>query len=74
MAPKQIARYCALDDKTEVMLKRATERLHLSARAFHRVLKVARTIADLAGAGEIEAIHLQEAISYRASSDRGVDR
>ncbi len=75
MTPKQIARYCGLDDKTEVMLKRATERLHLSARAFHRVLKVARTIADLAGAGEIEAIHLQEAISYRASSDRvGVER
>ena len=70
MTPKQIARYCGLDDKTEVMLKRATERLHLSARAFHRVLKVARTIADLAGAGEIEAIHLQEAIMYRASSDR----
>ena len=70
MTPKQIARCCGLDDKTEVMLKRATERLHLSARAFHRVLKVARTIADLAGAGEIEAIHLQEAIVYRASSDR----
>ncbi len=69
MTPKQIARYCGLDDKTEAMLKRATDRLHLSARAFHRVLKVARTIADLAAADEISSAHLQEAIIYRANKD-----
>ena len=77
MTPKQIARYCGLDDKTEAMLKRATDRLHLSARAFHRVLKVARTIADLAGADEIGSVHLQEAIIYRSSTgdaDAELDR
>jgi magnesium chelatase family protein len=70
MTPKQIARYCGLDDKTEAMLKRAMERLLLSARAFHRVLKVSRTIADLAGSDSIASTHLQEAISYRASCHR----
>ncbi|GMR23337.1 MAG: YifB family Mg chelatase-like AAA ATPase [Acidobacteriota bacterium] len=70
MTPKQIARYCGLDGNTEATLKRATEQFLLSARAFHRVLKVARTIADLAGADAIESTHLQEAIIYRASSNR----
>jgi magnesium chelatase family protein len=69
MSAKQIARYCHLDDQTERILKRAMERLRFSARAFHRVLKVARTIADLADSPEIEAIHLQEAVTYR-SGDR----
>ncbi len=67
MTAKQIVRYCRLDDKTEMILKRATERLHLSARAFHRVLKVARTIADLAGAASVGPAHLQEAVTYRAN-------
>jgi len=67
MTPKQIARYCSLDAKTEAILKRATEQLRLSARAFHRVLKVARTIADLDGAKTIDSIHVQEAVVYRAS-------
>ena len=75
MTPKQIARYCGLDDKTEAILKRATDRLHLSTRAFHRVLKVARTIADLNRADEIGSVHLQEAIIYRTSTrDAEIDR
>lgn len=69
MTPKQIARYCSLDGDTEAMLKQATEQLRLSARAFHRVLKVARTIADLAGADAIESVHLHEAVAYRASRE-----
>ena len=48
------------------LLRSATNRLHLSARAYHRILKVARTIADLAGGDAIKTAHLTEAISYRA--------
>lgn len=70
MTPKQIARYCGLDDKTEAVLQRAMERLLLSARAFHRVLKVSRTIADLAGSDAIESTHVHEAVLYRASCHR----
>jgi len=49
----------------EDLLARAMTRLALSARAYHRVLKVARTIADLAGADDIDATHMAEAIGYR---------
>ena len=48
------------------MMKQAFDSLGLSARAYHKILKMARTIADLAGAGEIEALHLAEAIQYRS--------
>jgi len=65
MTPRQIARYCSVDDVAHVVLREAIERFHLSARAFHRVLKVARTIADLAGRDAIEPMHLQEALVYR---------
>lgn len=67
MTTRQIVRYCSLDPETEMVLKRAADRLHFSARAFHRVLKVARTIADLAGKEMLEPSHLHEAVSYRAS-------
>jgi magnesium chelatase family protein len=58
-------RACALDDVGRRLLERAVERLHLSARGFHRVLKVARTIADLAAAPAIGVDHLAEALQYR---------
>jgi magnesium chelatase family protein len=58
-------RVCALDDKGRALLERSVERLHLTARGFHRVLKVARTIADLASAANIAADHIGEALQYR---------
>ena len=54
-----------LDAESEALLKRAFARLSLSARAYHRILKVARTIADLAAADALSAGHVAEAISYR---------
>jgi magnesium chelatase family protein len=54
-----------LTPEATTVLKLAVERLNLSARGFHRVLKVARTIADLAGSTDVEAVHLAEAVQYR---------
>ena len=62
-------RCCALDDAGRRLLERSAERLHLSARGFHRVLKVARTIADLAAATAIAPEHLAEALQYRLVDD-----
>ena len=55
----------AVDEKGRELLLRATERLHLTARGYHRVLRVARTIADLDGADQISRSHVGEAISFR---------
>jgi magnesium chelatase family protein len=63
---RQIERYCALGEADHRLLEQALERLGLSPRAYHRILKVARTIADLAGSADIRTPHLTEAISYRA--------
>jgi magnesium chelatase family protein len=62
---RELERDCALDASLHALLDRAVERLGLSARAYHRVLRVARTIADLAGETRIDALHLSEAIQYR---------
>jgi magnesium chelatase family protein len=71
MGPEPLRRFCAVDGAGRALLDAAFEKLGLSARALDRVLKVARTIADLAGSDSIRASHLAEAIQYR-SLDRRV--
>jgi magnesium chelatase family protein len=66
MTARQLRRYCRLTAPAESLLRTAIARLGLSARAYHRVLKVARTIADLAGADEIDSPHVAEAVQYRS--------
>ena len=66
MSPAQISRYCRLDAQSESLLERAMTRQGLSARAHDRILKVARTIADMASAEEIGPMHISEAINYRS--------
>jgi magnesium chelatase family protein len=66
MQARDIRRYCPLSDGCQDLLKAAVNRLGLSARAHSRVIKVARTIADLAGSPSIETAHLSESIQYRA--------
>ncbi len=65
LTPKQIKEYCGLGKGEEEMMKYAFEKLSLSARTYHKVLGVARTVADLDGAEKIEQKHLAEAIGYR---------
>lgn len=65
MATRQIRRYCALDEEGRNLLKSAMDSLGLSARAHDRILRVARTIADLETSPEIKPAHLSEAIGYR---------
>jgi len=66
MTQALIRRHCALDSALGDLLQQAMEQLSLSARAYDRILKVARTIADLADAEKIESPHLLEAIQYRS--------
>lgn len=66
MRPAQIKRYCALCEESRALARRAIERLGLSARAYHRILKVSRTIADLADSETVGAEHVAEAVQYRS--------
>ncbi len=66
MNPRQLRTHVPLDDEGRHLLKFAMDDLKLSARAYDRILKVARTIADLAGQERVDAGHLSEAIQYRA--------
>ena len=65
MGPKDVKRHCPIGAEGEKLLEMAVTKLGFSARAYDRVLKVARTIADLAGEEEIRPVHLSEAIQYR---------
>ena len=65
MGPAEIRLFCALDPTSTNLLKTAMQQLQLSARAYHRILKLSRTIADLAGEADIQTPHVAEAIQYR---------
>ena len=65
MHPAEVRKYCQLDITSQSLMRSAMSQMHLSARAYHRVLKLARTIADLAGEINIASQHLAEALQYR---------
>ena len=70
LGTREVERHCRADAAGETLLKQAISRLGLSARAYNRVLKLARTIADLAGVEAISATHVAEAVGFR----RGLER
>ena len=61
----EIRQFCKLQDEGQSLMRAAMRQMNLSARAYHRILKLARTIADLAGSEEIHSAHLAEALQYR---------
>ena len=65
MGPAEVRQICQLDETGRGLVRAAMQQLQMSARAFHRILKLSRTIADLAGSERIETAHLAEAIQYR---------
>ena len=69
MRPAEVRRFCQLEEAGSVLMRTAMNQLQLSARAYHRVLKLARTIADLAGSDRIAPNHLAEALQYRQKSN-----
>lgn len=69
MGVAEVRRYCQLNEEGDALLKSAMSQMQLTARAYHRVLKLARTIADLAASEEILPNHLAEALQYRARTE-----
>jgi len=65
MTIREIRQFCKLDDQNQSLMRSAMAQLNLSARGYHRVLKLSRTIADLAGSDDIQSTHLAEALQYR---------
>ena len=68
MKNKEIKNYCKLDPQSTDLLRQAVTHMHLSARGYHRILKISRTIADLAGTTDIQTPHVAEALQYRQKS------
>ncbi len=68
MGPSEVRTHCRVEGSAQSILKAAVSQMHLSARAYHRILKVARTIADLEGSAQISAAHVAEAVQYRPRS------
>ncbi|VEI00414.1 Competence protein ComM [Kaistella antarctica] len=66
MGPRDIEKFCELDEASKTLIKTAMEKLNLSARAYDRILKVSRTIADLEESEVLNAAHISEAIQYRS--------
>jgi len=66
MSHKQVKKFCSLGKEENELLKMAMSELNFSARAYDKILKVSRTIADLAESGQIETRHLAEAVQYRS--------
>ncbi len=65
MRVAEVRQFCKLDEAGESLVRTAMIQLQLSARAYHRILKLVRTIADLAGSDAIQSVHLAEALQYR---------
>jgi len=65
MRVAEVRKFCKLDEEGDSLVQAAMSQLNLSARGYHRVLKLARTIADLAGSKGIQSVHLAEALQYR---------
>ena len=65
MGPNEVYQFCELDDQASGLVKSAMKQMHLSARAYHRILKLARTVADLSDEERIGAAHVAEALQYR---------
>ena len=65
MGPAEVQTFCRLDEQGKELMRAAVRQMELSARSYHRVLKLARTIADLAGEAEVQTSHLAEALQYR---------
>jgi len=65
MCVREIRQFCKLQDEGQSLMRAAMNQMNLSARAYHRILKLARTIADLAGSEDIQSTHLSEELQYR---------